>query len=40
MDELAADVDSDIAIDDVATWRRGNHMAADVAGADVRIFIE
>jgi hypothetical protein len=39
-DELAANVDSDIEIDDVATWRRGNHVAADVAGVDVSIFLE
>jgi hypothetical protein len=27
-DELTADVDDYIAIDDMATWWRGNHMAA------------
>jgi septum formation inhibitor-activating ATPase MinD len=37
-DELAADVYDYIAIDDMTTWWRGNHMAADVADADIIIF--
>jgi hypothetical protein len=37
-DELAADVDDYIAIDDMATWWRGNHMVVDVTNADIIIF--